>query len=97
MTDNEPTPLREMSSWIETADRTADATPACPRCGSASAAWILRGDPAFSADLEADLASGTVVLGGCMVWPDQATHQCNACEFEFRPDGRTVRTEEDGW
>ena len=35
--------------------------------------------------------------GGCVVEPDQATHQCNDCGLEFRSDGRPVRTEEADW
>jgi len=97
MTDEEPTPLREMNSWIDTADGPADATPVCPRCGSANVAWILRGYPKPSDELEADLASGSVVLGGCVVEPDQATHECNACRLEFRSDGRPVQGDEDDW
>ena len=76
---------------------TSDAPPACPRCGSAKVAWILWGYPMLSQELEADVASGSVVLGGCVVWPDQASHQCNACGLEFRSDGRPVRAEEDDW
>ena len=75
-----------------TGDRTS-APPACPRCGSARVAWILRGLPMFSDELQADLAAGSVVLGGCVVWPDQASHRCNACGLEFRTDGRPVRAE----
>lgn len=74
-----------------------DPPPACPRCGSANVAWILRGYPKPSDELEADLASGSVVLGGCVVEPDQATYRCNACELGFRSDGRPVRAEEDDW
>jgi hypothetical protein len=48
----------------------------------------------FSDELQADLASGEVVLGGCLVWPDQASHRCNACGLEFRSDGRVLATDE---
>jgi rubredoxin len=74
-----------------------EARSACPRCGSAKVAQILWGYPRFSEELEADLAAGRVVLGGCMVGPDQASHACTACGLEFRSDGRPVRAEEDGW
>lgn len=86
-----------MSDPLDSTEERIHPPPACPQCGSANVAWILRGYPKFSEELEADLASGSVVLGGCMVEPDQATHQCNACELEFRSDGRPVRAEEDGW
>jgi hypothetical protein len=60
-------------------------------------AWILRGLPIFSEALDAELASGSVVLGGCEVWTGQASHQCKACGLEFRSDGRPVRAPSDDW
>ena len=84
-----------MSDPLDLEEERIDPPPACPRCGSANVAWILRGLPKPSDELEADLASGSVVLGGCVVWPDQATHECNNCGLEFRSDGRPVRTEDD--
>ena len=86
-----------MSDPLDFTEDRIDPPPACPRCGSENVAWILRGYPKYSDELEADLASGSVVLGGCVVWPDQASHQCNACELEFRSDGRPVRAEEGDW
>ena len=58
----------------------------CPRCGSGKIAEIQYGMPAFSKRLEADLEAHRVVLGGCMVWPDQPDLSCAACSFEFRAD-----------
>jgi hypothetical protein len=75
----------------------ADGPAACPSCGSATIAWILRGYPVFSEQLESDLDAGRVVLGGCLVGPDQASHRCNACGLEFRADGRLVRVDENAW
>lgn len=75
----------------------AETIPACPRCGSSAVAWFLRGYPAFSPKLESDLEAGRVVLGGCLVGPEQASHRCNACGLEFRSDGRLVQADEDGW
>ena len=60
----------------------------CPRCGSREIATILRGEPASSEGLEADLEARRVVLGGCMVWDDQPDCSCTACSLEFRADGR---------
>ncbi len=71
------------------------ATPACPRCGSADVAWILRGYPMIDDELRADLAAHRVILGGCLVWPDQSDHRCRACRVEFRADGRPARLPED--
>jgi hypothetical protein len=86
-----------MTDPLDSTEEGIDPPPLCPRCGSANVAWILRGYPKFSDELEADLASGSVVLGGCVVWPDQATHECNACRLEFRSDGRPVQGDEDDW
>ena len=60
----------------------------CPRCGSREIATILRGEPAYSNNLEADLETRRVVLGGCVVWDDQPDLGCAACGLEFRADGR---------
>ncbi len=68
--------------------------PPCPRCGSGDVAWILRGYPAMDEELDADLDARRVILGGCLVWPDQSDHRCNTCGFEFRKDGRPVRIPE---
>lgn len=95
MTEEKPPRLHGAEKGIDAGNATADATPSCPRCGSTMVARILRGLPAFSEELEADIASGSVVLGGCMIWPDQASHQCNACGLEFRSDGRPVWVTED--
>ena len=86
-----------MSDPLDFEEDRIDPPPACPRCGSSNVAWILRGYPKPSDELEADLASGSVVLGGCVVEPDQATHECNACRLEFRSDGRPVQGDEDDW
>jgi hypothetical protein len=86
-----------MTKPTDSAEHGTSLPPACPRCGSVKVGWILRGLPILSEALDAELASGTVVLGGCVVWTDQASHQCNACGLEFRSDGRPVRFPEDGW
>ena len=71
------------------------AMAACPRCGSADVAWILRGYPAFSQELDADLLAGRVILGGCLVWDEQSDHLCKACGIPFREDGRAVAPDPD--
>jgi hypothetical protein len=55
----------------------------CPSCGSTDVAGYLWGEPAFSETLEADLAAGRVVLGGCCVAADDPSHHCNACGLDF--------------
>ena len=85
-----------MSDPLDFEEERIDPPPACPRCGSANVAWILRGLPKPSDELEAELASGSIVLGGCVVEPDQATYLCNACWLPFRSDGRPV-CDEDDW
>ena len=68
--------------------KTARRSRTCPRCGSREIATILRGEPAYSEGLEADLEARRVVLGGCMVWDDQPDRSCRTCRLEFRADGR---------
>ena len=70
--------------------KTARRSGTCPRCRSHEIAKIQYGMPAFSKRLEADLAAHRVVLGGCMVWDEQADRSCTACGLEFRADGRPL-------
>ena len=72
--------------------RNADAQIKCPRCGSSNTARYLYGMPAFSEELDRDLKSGKVVLGGCcindieiggrMVRLDSMRF-CNECRRDF--------------
>jgi hypothetical protein len=53
--------------------------PICPQCQSHNVAEILYGMPAFSEELEHDLDSGKIVLGGCFVSEGDAKFQCADC------------------
>jgi hypothetical protein len=64
--------------------KSARRSRACPR----EVARVQYGMPALSDQLEADLAAHRVVLGGCMVGPDQPDRACTVCGLEFRADGR---------
>ena len=55
----------------------------CPRCGSANLASLLYGEPAPSAELEADIQAGRVVLAGCAVTGDDPARRCRECGAEF--------------
>ncbi len=55
----------------------------CPRCGSIDVARILWGRHAFTKELERDLRSGKIVLGGCCITPKSAKYHCNDCGAEF--------------
>lgn len=63
---------------------------ACPRCGSRSIARIQYGFPVWSDELGAQLASGTIRLGGCVVHPLQPDLACNSCGCEFTRDGTII-------
>ena len=82
--DDEPGKVAATSEPVKTARKVR----ACPRCGSRETARIQYGMPAYSERLEADLVAHRVVLGGCMVGPDQPDLSCTACGLEFRADGR---------
>jgi hypothetical protein len=72
---------------MTTLQATTGSTTTCPRCGSDAVAEILYGYPAFSEDLRKEMDSGHIVLGGCVVWDDQADLACTTCGLEFRSDG----------
>lgn len=51
----------------------------CPKCGRKPVARILYGMPEFSEQLNADMAAGKIVLGGCVVTDDDPDWQCTQC------------------
>ncbi len=51
----------------------------CPECGSSRVATISFGMPGWSPQLEEDLASGRVFLGGCCVGRDDPDRHCHEC------------------
>lgn len=55
----------------------------CPVCGSVKIADILYGLIAFSKELENDINSGKVVLGGCVLTGDDPSWQCVVCGTKF--------------
>jgi hypothetical protein len=73
-----PEPLRALS-----------ATPLgrrnkCPSCGSRSVARISYGMPVPGPALDQDLASGRLVLGGCLVFGEHPDRYCNECGHQWR-------------
>ena len=66
----------------------------CPKCGSSETAWILRGLPNFSDELERDIEAGRVILGGCMVGPGMPDHHCHRCQHGWTA-GETSAEHED--
>jgi hypothetical protein len=55
----------------------------CPKCGSDSIAEILYGLPAFDEQMERDIDSGKIVLGGCCISDDSSKGHCNKCKYEW--------------
>ena len=55
----------------------------CPRCGSRDVAEYLWGMPAFSEQLEKDMADHKIILGGCCVTGNDPSAHCNACGKDF--------------
>ncbi len=60
----------------------------CPQCGSRSIARIAFGMPAWGQDLEEELASGRLVLGGCCVTGDDPDRHCNQCGHQWQTAAR---------
>lgn len=54
----------------------------CPHCGEKTVATIFYGYPAFS-ELEDDLESGKIVLGGCCVTDHDPEWQCTSCDTKL--------------
>lgn len=55
----------------------------CPSCGSPRVASILYGEPTFDSDLQHDIDSQRVVLGGCMVSEGMPEWQCVDCHHDW--------------
>ena len=55
----------------------------CPLCGSVDVAEYLWGDPAWSEQLEKDIADHRIILGGCCVTGNEPSAHCNACGKDF--------------
>lgn len=53
----------------------------CPECGSSRTARIVYGYP--SPELIEQASRGEVVLGGCVIWPEQPVRACLACGHEW--------------
>ena len=57
--------------------------PRCPSCEDARVAAILYGMPAIDEQLERDLASGRIALGGCCVSEGAPEWRCGNCNYEW--------------
>ncbi len=88
--------------WVDEADRGAAAkkpvTPLgrrrkCPRCGSRSVAEMVYGMQGWSWELEEEMASGRVALGGCCVTGNDPNRQCNECGHTWRSGARPAVAE----
>lgn len=55
----------------------------CPFCGSEKIANILYGYPVISEELNNDINSRRVVLGGCVITGDDPSWQCVVCKTPF--------------
>ncbi len=55
----------------------------CPRCGSSDVAEYLWGLPAFSEQLEKDMADHKIILGGCCITGNDPSAHCNTCGKDF--------------
>lgn len=62
--------------------RTAQRRVRCPACGAIAGVRIVYGLPSIEA-FEAE-QRGEIVLGGCVLEEDAATHACTACGQRWR-------------
>ena len=55
----------------------------CPNCGSCNVAMIQYGLPKWSMEFEEKLNAGVIVMGGCMLSPDNPVYECNECRIRW--------------
>lgn len=55
----------------------------CPSCDSTNIATILWGLPMDSPELNSELQSKKIVLGGCCVGSNDPKWECNDCSFRW--------------
>ncbi len=73
------------------AENVESAEVVCPRCGSRHVAQILHGMPAFTEELQRELAEGKVVLDGCDIdifhpTPSEGKVVLDGCDIDiFHP------------
>ena len=62
---------------------TAEPSLVCPKCQAGNPARILYGLPDFTPELQQELSSKRVVLGGCVIFDDSPAWQCTRCGHEW--------------
>ena len=62
---------------------TAEPSLVCPKCQTGSPARILYGLPDSTPELQEELSSKRVVLGGCVVSDDSTAWHCTRCGHEW--------------
>lgn len=63
----------------------------CPSCGHKPFGSILWGMPGMGEKMRADVEAGRVVIGGCLIGPDDPDWQCAKCGTAMWSDGRVSR------
>ena len=53
----------------------------CPACDQLTGVDIVYGEPSIGLAKQAEL--GEIVLGGCVIEPNQPFYHCKACGFEW--------------
>jgi hypothetical protein len=56
----------------------------CPRCGSGDVLPIVYGMP--GPEMTEEIQAGTVVLGGCVLFPDAPDRLCRNCRHRWLED-----------
>ena len=67
----------------------------CPACGEGPLARVLYGLPAYSPELERQLAEEKVVLGGCCLSVWDPAWQCTQCDTFIYREGDSIEVQPD--
>jgi hypothetical protein len=67
-------------------------TPPCPGCGAAETIPVMYGYPSYQAFQQQE--AGLIMLGGCLVDPDNPDWHCKVCCHEWQQPTKTPKQAE---
>ena len=75
--EDKPTLEKTIFNWWHFEDVT------CPKCNSKNIAKIQYGLPIWTDEFQGLLDCGKIVLGGCILAPENRRYKCNSCKQHF--------------